>query len=194
MAEAEATTEQSQEPEAQTQETVPYEKFQLINRRAKDEAEARRALEKKVADLTAAMEEREQAGLPELERFKKDLERAQARADAAEAKAAEADTKLARTTKERWVTAAAQAQGFQDPSDAAAFLALDDLEDERDAERAVKQLAKQKKHLLKVEDPQLPGRVLQNGQPATQGNGKLSPALEEAQMLSNALKDFVAKQ
>jgi septation ring formation regulator EzrA len=191
MAEETTTDETQTEETPKTEEHVPYERFQQANRKAKENADRAKALEASVAELKAAMEEREQAGLPELDRMRKDLERITKRAEEAEAKAADADKKLARSTKAGWVRAAAK--DFTDPDDAVAFLNLDDLEDERDAERVVKNLAKTKKHLLKGDEPQLPGRVLQNGQPAQNG-ARTDPALDEAYMLSNALKDFVAKQ
>jgi hypothetical protein len=159
------------------EETVAYERFQTVNQKAKAEAEARKAADKKVAELMAQIEDRESAGLPELERLKKDMERAQKRADEAEAKAAEADKKLA------------------DPSDAAAFLNLDDIEDQKDAERAVKRLAGQKKHLIKSDEQQLPGRVLQNGQATTSSPQPRGFDLnEEAQKLADGLKQFASKQ
>jgi hypothetical protein len=190
---AEETT--ATETEQKThEETVAYERFQKVNQKAKAEAEARKAAEQKVADLMAAMEERESAGLPELERLKKDMERAQKRAEEAEAKAAEADAKLARTTKERWVTAAAK--DFTDPADAVAFVDLDSIEDEKDAERAVKRLAGQKKHLLKGEDPKLPGRVMQNGQATTSTSAKPGgiDLSQEAEMLADGLKQFASRK
>lgn len=155
---AEETTDTAEAAEDQR---VPYERFQKANTQAK-EAKAKAAqLEKDFAALKAQMEERETAGLPELERERKRAEQLEKRAAEAEAKAAEADGKFARSQKERWVTAAAK--DFADPADAVAFLNLDEIEDERDAERAVKRLAGQKRHLLKADEPVLPGRVLQGG-------------------------------
>ena len=186
----EATTEAPKETETpKTEESVPYERFAQANKKAKEAADRAKALEASVAELKAAMEEREQAGLPELERFKKDLDRAQKRAEEAEAKAAESEQKLARTAKSNLVRAAAKA--FADPDDAVAFVDLDSIEDEGDAERAVKKLAKAKPHLLKAEDPKFPGRVLQNGQPAQQGQQQRDLAMEEAHVLVEGLKQFV---
>lgn len=181
------------ESEKPAEQTVPYERFQQANSKAKEAAARATALEKSVADLTAAMEERENAGLPELDRMRKDMERLSKRAEEAEAKAAEADTKLARSAKERWVIAAAS--GFNDASDAVAFVDLDSIEDDKDAERAVKALAKKKPHLLKAEDPKLPGQVLANGQPVSAtANGRPDPRLEEAEMLVGGLKQFLQNQ
>jgi hypothetical protein len=179
-----------------TEQTVPYERFQQANAKAKEAAARATALEKSVADLKAAMDERESAGLPELDRMKKDLERQQKRADEAEAKAAEADTKLARSTKATWIRAAAK--DFTDPDDAVAFVDLDTVDDEKDAERAVKDLAKRKKHLLKGEDPKLPGRVLQNGRTpdpaATEAVRAQDKRLAEAQELAAGLAQYATKQ
>jgi chromosome segregation ATPase len=183
----EVTTETA---ETETEKSVPYERFEKVNKQAKEAKAQAAQMAKDIADLRAQMEQRESAGLPELERLKKDMERAEKRAADAEAKAADADSRLARTTKERWVTAAAK--DFTDPADAVAFVDLDTIEDEKDAERAVKRLAGQKKHLLKNEDPVLPGRVLQNGQTTAVKPGGFD--LEnEAQKLADGLKQFASK-
>lgn len=184
-ADAEDTT---QADEKAREETVPYERFTKVNQQAKEAKAQTAALQKQLDDLKAQMDERETAGLPELERERKRAEQLEKRAAEAEAKAAEADSKLARSQKERWVTAAAK--DFADPADAVAFVDLDSIEDEKDAERAVKRLAGQKKHLLKADDPVLPGRVLQNGQ---QTSPAPSPALAEAEMLADGLKKFLKK-
>jgi hypothetical protein len=88
------------------------------------------------------------------------------------------------------------AKGFADPGDAAAFLDLDGIEDEKDAERAVKNLAKQKPHLLKAETPVLPGRVLENGRTAStaaDGSKTNIDLSREAEMLAEGLKQFASK-
>jgi hypothetical protein len=183
------------EPEAKTEQTVPYERFQQANTKAKEAATRAAALEKDMKELKAAMEERENAGLPELERERKRAEQLEKRIADAEARAEAADAKLARTTKASLVRAAAK--DFTDPDDAVAFVNLDDIEDEKDAERAVKDLAKRKKHLLRAEEPTLPGRVLEGGrQVPTNGKGEngLNQQLAEAQALSDELKKFVGGQ
>ncbi len=135
MADEAATAEvEGPAEEKKTEETVPYDRFQQANKKARDAADRAKALEKDVADLKTQVQEREQAGLPELDRLKKDIERLSKRAEEAEAKAAEADTKLARSAKERWVIAAAK--DFADPSDAAVFVNLDEIEDERERQAA----------------------------------------------------------
>ena len=191
---SEETTAQAEETtaatETETEKSVPYERFEKVNKQAKDAKAQAAQLAKDFAELKAQMDERETAGLPELERERKRVEQLEKRAADAEAKAAETDAKLARTVKERWVTAAAK--DFTDPGDAVAFLNLDDIEDEKDAERAVKRLAGQKKHLLKSEDPVLPGRVLQNGQATTPNAGGFDLG-REAQKLADGLKQFASK-
>ena len=192
MADEPETPPGGEPPADPPEQTVPYSRFEQVNKKAKEADTQRKALEKTVADLQKAMEDRASEGLPELERMKNDMAKAQKRADEAEARAEAADKAVARSARERMVQAAALAQNFADPSDASAFVNLDDIEDEKDAERAVKDLAKRKKHLLKAEEPKLPGRVLANGQPIPSGaNGKSSSAVEEAEMISNALRQFV---
>jgi hypothetical protein len=189
-----ATAEETTATETEAEKSVPYERFQKVNQQAKEAKAQATQLAKDMADLKAQMEERETAGLPELERERKRAEQLEKRANEAEAKAAEADTKLARTTKERWVTAAASSQNFADPSDASAFVNLDDIEDEKDAERAVKRLAAQKKHLLKSEEPKLPGQILKDGRPVDKKPARSLADEQMAQVLSDGLKQFATKQ
>jgi DNA repair exonuclease SbcCD ATPase subunit len=197
MADAPAAPAEPTEPAATTEQPtddqrVPYERFEQVNKKAKEAAERATTLETQLKDLKAQLDDRESAGLPELDRLKKDMERVQKRADEAEARAAAADTKLQRTSRERLITAAAQAQNFADPSDASAFIDLDAIEDEKDAERAVKRLASQKKHLLKVDEPTLPGLVLKDGKRTEKKPGDIDVSAE-AQMLADGLKQFASK-
>jgi len=179
-----------EEPEVKTEQTVPYERFQQANAKAKEAATKAAALEKDMKELRAAMEDRENAGLPELERERKRAKQLEERIADAEARAEAADAKLARTTKASLIREAAK--DFADPSDAVAFVDLDSVEDEKDAERAVKALAKSKPHLLKAEKPVLPGKVLQNGQASNgaDASGRIN-LTEEAQMVSDNLAKFL---
>jgi hypothetical protein len=152
-----------------TEETVPFERFTQVNRKAKEAADRAKAAEQKAADLLRELEARENAGLPELEQARKRAEAAEKRAEENERKAAEADARVANLTKASWVTAAAREQGFTDPSDAAAFLDLSVIDDEKDAERAVKRLTQSKPHLIKPDGPRLPGTVLEGGRPPAPG-------------------------
>lgn len=164
--------------------------------RLNQEAKKRRDAERKAEDLTRQLEEAQNAGLPEVDQLKKRLEAAEKRAEEADRKAQDIESKLERTRKERWVTAAAREQNFADPSDAAAFVELDDIESEKDAERAVKRLAGSKKHLVKTESPVLPGRVLENGRTASMAADGSSTNIDlsrEAEMLAEGLKQFASK-
>lgn len=184
------------EPEAPeaVEETVPKERYISLSKNKKAAEDRAKALEKDMADLRAQMDERETAGLPELERERKRAEQLEKRIADAEKRAEQAELSVQRSQRERWITAAAAAQNFADPSDAAAFVNLDDIEDEKDAERAVRKLASGKKHLLKAEEPQLPGRVLQNGQvPLSKPGGGIDPNAE-AEMLAGSLQDFLKKR
>jgi hypothetical protein len=180
------------EPDKPAEQTVPYERFQQANTKAKEAVDRAKALEKSVADLKAAMEERENAGLPELDRERKRAEALEKRVADAEAKAADSDAKLARSAKSSLVRSAAK--DFADPDDAVAFVDLDGIEDDKDAERAVKALAKRKPHLLKPEDTKLPGKVLSNGHPTSPATAAATAAanqrLAEAEMLAEGLKQF----
>jgi hypothetical protein len=192
MAEDTTTTEETTETtETAEDQRVPYERFQQANKKAKEAADRTKALEKDLADLRAQMDERETAGLPELERERKRAEQLEKRAAEAEQRATAAEQRVTRTQRERWVSAAAK--DFQDPEDASAFVNLDDIEDEKDAERAVKQLAKRKPHLLKAEETKLPGRVLANGQAATTTTARTGgiDVVSEADELSQSLAKFL---
>jgi DNA repair exonuclease SbcCD ATPase subunit len=172
------------------EETIPYERFQQANRKAKEAADRAKEAEKRAQELQAAMEEREQQGLPELEQLRKQVDKAEKRAQEAERRAEEQERRVQRGQRERWVTAAAQNQNFADPSDASAFLNLDDIEDEKDAERAVKRLAGSKKHLLKPDEPQLPGRVLSNGQRVT-ADGQADPRRTQMEDEGNVILEGI---
>lgn len=193
MAEVETPVETTPEAEQNGGET-DVEKQAFLERLNKEsgkrkEAEQRaKQAEQDMAGLRAQMEEREQQGLPELDQLKKRLEQAEKRAEDAEKAKQDADIRLVRGQKERWVTGAAQEQNFADPTDASAFVNLDEIEDEKDAERAVKRLASQKKHLLKGEEKVLPGKVLADGRKAAPASAVNQPA--EAEGLAAALKQF----
>jgi len=173
---------------------VPYERFQKVNAQAKEAKAAAASAAKQIADLKAQMDERESAGLPELDRERKRAEQLEKRAEEADKRAADAESRIQKSERKGWITAAAQAQNFADPSDAAAFVNLDDIEDEKDAERAVKRLAGQKKHLLKAEEPTLPGRVLKDGQQTPSVTPKPGATKvdmnAEAQYVATALEQF----
>ena len=194
----EATTTETQTEVTETETTaedqrVPYERFQQANKKAKEAADRAKTLEREMADLRTQMEERENAGLPDLERERKRAEQLERRAAEAEKRAQETEQKLARSQRERLISAAASAANFADPTDASAFVDLDDIEDDKDAERAVKQLAKRKPHLLKPEETKLPGKVLSNGAKTTERQHG-QPGFDkqaEAEAVGQALGEFL---
>lgn len=193
--EAEQAPAVEQENTEQTEETVPKERYISLSKNKKAAEDRAKALEKDMADLRAQMDERETAGLPELERERKRAEQLEKRIQDAEKRAEDAERSVHRGQRERWITTAAQAQNFADPSDAAAFVNLDDIEDEKDAERAVRKLAGSKKHLLKSEEPKLPGRVLKDGR--TDTNERRQTGIDpraDAQILADGLRQFASRQ
>lgn len=177
--------------EKKHEDTVPYERFKQATLKAKEASDKAKSLEAKFAELQQQLDERESAGLPELERTKKDLERVQKRAEEAEAKAAAAEQERVKTTKVSWVAAAAK--DFHDPAEAALFVNIDSIDDEKDAEGEVRELRKKRPHLLKQDDPKLPGQVLANGQPpAGQKAGGHDP-LADAQTIAEGLSQFASR-
>ncbi len=182
---------------AETEQTVPYERFQKVNAQAKEAKQAAAEMQKQMADLKAQMEERETAGLPELERERKRAEQLEKRATEAEARAEAQEKAATKASRERMVLAAASSVGFDEADDALRYpehVNLDEIESASDAERAVKRLAKARPKLLKADEPKLPGRVMQNGQPATAAKtGGIDP-FSEAQQLADGLKSFLKKR
>jgi hypothetical protein len=174
---------------------VPYERFQKANKDAKEAKERAKALEQKMADLQAQLEERATAGLPELERERKQREAIEKRLADAESRAEQAERDREHTRRERWVTDAAQELNFKNPRIAAKLIdSLDDIEDSDQALRAVKKLAKSDDYLLRSEDPKLPGKVLENGRrPADDGKPKSAIDTDaEARTIADALKNFTS--
>jgi DNA repair exonuclease SbcCD ATPase subunit len=194
----EATTDPAETQETETTATsteeeqrVPYERFQSANKKAKEAADRAKALEKELGELRSQMEARESDGLPELDQAKKRAEQLEKRAAEAEQRAEETETRLQNQERERWVTAAASKQNFIDPDDASRFVDLSDIESKEDAERIVKRVAKDKKHLIREGDKPLPGQVLGNGR-ATSG-AKPNPDEDEGRMLLDGLRRAIGQ-
>lgn len=173
---------------------VPYERFQKANQKAKEAAERAAKLEGDLEAIRAELENREAAGLPELERERKRAEALEKRIAEAEARANESEQRVARTQREQWVAQAAAALNFANPARAAKLIDdLDSIEDPDQAERAVKRLAKSDSYLVKSDSaqPQI-GRVLENGktvQPGAKTTGRINTE-EEAGMIAANLKQF----
>jgi hypothetical protein len=150
---------------------VPYERFQQANAKAKEAAEKASALEKQLNEFKAQLQEREEAGLPELERERKRAEALEKRIADAEKRAEAAERSVQTTKREQWIAAAAAAQYFANPARAARLIDnLDSIEDPDQAERAVKRLAKSDSYLVKQDSAPLPGRLLENGKAPAKGD------------------------
>jgi hypothetical protein len=200
MADEVATTDAPETEQTTTAETeeqrVPYERFQQANKKAKEAADRAKALEGELQKIREDLADRDEKGLPELDQMKRRLESAEKRAQEAEQRATETESKATRMQRERLVTQAASKQNFIDPDDAARYIDLDDIEDADAAERAVKRVAKAKKHLIKLDEPVIPGQVLQNGQrtTTTDRSGSNIDLSAEAQALSQALQQFASQE
>lgn len=167
---------------------VPYERFQQANAKAKEAAEKASSLEQQLNDFKAQLQEREEAGLPELERERKRAEALEKRIADAETRAEAAERSVQTSKREQWIAAAAAAQNFVNPSRAARLIDnLDNIEDAEQAERAVKRLAKSDGYLVKAESTPLPGRVLQDGKPATKDGDNADPKAVFGQELMDGL-------
>lgn len=135
--------------------TVPYDRFAQVNQEAK---QAKQQLE----ELSNRLQELE-------DKDKSDLDRERTQRERAVSEANELKARLANLERGSLVRSAAAAAGFIDPDDAVGFVNLSEVESEKDAEQAVKRLAKRKQHLIKQATPPAQiGQVLTNGQP-TQG-------------------------
>jgi chromosome segregation ATPase len=158
---AEETTETAETTEDQR---VPYERFDKVNKSAKEAKQQAAQLQKELNDLRSQLEEKESASLPELERERKQREKLEKQLQEAEKEREQAIQQATNVQRENWVAAAAAALNFHEPDDASRFVDLSEVETKADAERAVKDVAKRKKHLVKDEDTKLPGQVLKNGE------------------------------
>lgn len=180
---------------------VEIERQSFLDRLGK-ESQKRKAAEQqakdtaaRLAELEKAMEDRESAGLPELELVKKDLERAQKRAEEAEQRATEQDRRIERSRRERMVSSAASEAKVKYPDLLVKDVDLDSIESEADATRAVKGAVKKYPDLVQSERPDLPGRVLENGRTTSTVPGTAKdPGLDEAEIVASELQKFLASR
>ena len=191
----EATETETETKPPEEDQRVPYERFQKANTQAKEAkaeaAQTRRELE----ELRAKLEEKESAGLPELERERKAREKLEKQLQEAEAEREKALQQATNVQRENWVAAAAAQLNFHEPDDASRFVDLSEIETKADAERAVKDVAKRKKHLVKDEDTKLPGQVLKNGERSKDDTPRSAiDASAEAEEVGAALKQFLANR
>jgi hypothetical protein len=189
-------------PEADKPEGTDVEKQAFLDRLSKESAKRKDAekraatVEKELADIRTKLEEKESAGLPEVEQLRKRLEAAEKAAEKAQALAEEREQAITRSQRERLVLAAAK--DLDDPTDALRYpehVDLDAIEDADQAERAVKRLVKAKPRLLKDDGPKQPqiGRVLENGKTSSPKSGGIDLDAE-AQMVADNLKQFLANR
>lgn len=139
---AETTTEP--QVDGPQERTVPYARFKEVNERLADEKKQRLALEDR-------MEQLESRDKTDVERLTKEREKLEKRAQEAEARAQDLEAKSVRDQKAALVSAAAMKANFHDPTLAGQLVNLDDIEDVAAAERAVKNLAKERQYLVKAE-------------------------------------------
>jgi hypothetical protein len=169
---------------------IPYERFDEVNKRAKQ-------AEEELADLRNKLVEFE-------DRDKSEVDRERSARQRAESQLNELMGKVTSLEKGAWVRSAAAELNFHDPEDAVAHLQgqLGKLEDHREANRLVERLAKSKDHLVrqetKKERPAI-GRVYAgdetqqpNGQPAQQPNAQQLLAQQE-QHFAEGLREQLSK-
>jgi hypothetical protein len=118
---------------------IPYQRFEEVNKRA-------RQAEKELADLRSKILEFE-------DRDKSEVDRERSARQRAESQLAELTGKVTSLEKGSWVRSVAAELNFHDPEDAVQHLRdqLGGLEDQTDARRLVRNLAKSKKHLIREE-------------------------------------------
>jgi colicin import membrane protein len=179
--------------EAPEEQKVPYERFQQANKKAKEAADRTKAIEKQLVELQAQVQEREEAGLPELERERKRAEALEKKIAEAESRAEKAEKERENTRRERWLAAAAAELNFVDPEDAVRYVSLDDIDDQDAATRAVKAVAKKRAHLIKAEERQLPGQVLRASKGGEEKPKSNIDPTAEAEMLAEGLKQFASQ-
>lgn len=118
---------------------IPYQRFEEVNKRA-------RQAEKELSDLRSKILEFE-------DRDKSEVDRERSARQRAEAQLAELTGKVTSLEKGSWVRSVAAELNFHDPEDAVQHLRdqLGGMEDQTDARRLVRNLAKTKKHLIREE-------------------------------------------
>ena len=122
-----------------SEQRVPLDRFQTVTSENKE-------LREKVAAYEQEKAERERAAMSE-------LERAQAEAADEKKKREEAESKALQLERGGYLRSAAAAAGFADPEDAVALIGLDKITDLLEAQKAVKDLAEKKPHLIKSGTP-----------------------------------------
>lgn len=130
--------------EAPAERTVPYARFKEINDRLAAEKQ-------RTADLEERMSAVEDRDKTDVERLTKEREKLEKRAAEAEARAQELEAKSMRDAKASLIERAAAKLNFHDPGLASQLVALDEIDDAKSAEAAVKTLAKERQYLVRSE-------------------------------------------
>lgn len=141
---AEDTKTEDPTTEAPAERTVPYARFKEVNDRLAAEKQARNDLEERMASL----EDRDKT---DVERLTKEREKLEKRAAEAEQRASELEAKSMRDAKASLVERAAAKLNFHDPGLASQLVALDEIDDAKAADAAVKTLAKERGYLVRAE-------------------------------------------
>lgn len=153
---------------------VPYSRFEEVNKRA-------RKAEQELADLRGKILDFE-------DRDKTEVERERSARQRAESQLAELTGKVTSLEKGSWVRSVAAELNFHDPEDAVQHLReqLGSMEDQGDARRLVKNLAKSKKHLVREEKGQERPTVARMfaGQGIEQQQGQGQPRAATPQQLA----------
>ena len=145
MAEDTTTTTETTTETAPPERTVPYQRFKEVNDRLAAEKQARSELEDRISQL----EDRDKTDVERLTREKEKLEK---RAAEYEQRAAELEAARERDSKSRLISAAASKAKFHDPDLVAQLVNLDEIDDAKAAENAVKAIAKDRPYLVQQED------------------------------------------
>jgi len=139
------TTSTTTSTDAPAERTVPYTRFKEVNDRLAAEKQARSELEDRISQL----EDRDKT---DVERLTRELEKAQKRATEADERAASLEQARERDSKLGLLSAAAAKLKFHDPTLAGQIVNLEEIEDAKAAEAAVKALAKERPYLVQQED------------------------------------------
>lgn len=147
MSETTTTTDGDVDETTRQSDRVPYARYEAANRKLADE-------KKRAAELEDRLEALEAKDKSDVERLTKELEKVTKRAAEAEGRATELEQARERDGKAALVSAAAQNLKFHNPALAAKILDLDDIEDAKTAEAAVKALVKEQPYLVQNDPPE----------------------------------------
>lgn len=146
MAEDPNTTKTTDSPAEPQERTIPYARFKEVNDRLADERRSRSELEERMSQL----EDRDKT---DVERLTRELEKAQKKAVEADERATALEAAREKDAKVSLIAAAAAKLKFHDPTLASQIVNLDEIDDAKAAEAAVKAIAKERPYLVQQDDP-----------------------------------------